>query len=539
MQIVNSFENINSKEYKGIAVAIGNFDGVHQGHQVLLSKFAISCKTKRLLPVVLTFFPHPNIYFANKDIQILLTDRKNKYLKINELGIENVVELEFQKDLQQLSAKCFLERFIINEDRIKLIQLGHDFKLGAGKESAKDILNELVAGRNITIDAETPFLIDGEICSSSLIRRKIFESGDITEANNLLGHKYMVCGTVIRGRGIGTKELFSTMNIQVDKNRLIPKNGVYITRTKIKNKEYESITNVGTNPTVTNDMEVSVETHVFYYNENVYESEIEVVFEKRLRDEFKFKDVIELKGQIASDIKVCKSYFREMNGISLALLGKDISHSRSQEMYEKILCKSINYTLIDCKSEAEIPTLSKLSEKYHGLSITAPYKKYFINETQLSSPTLKSINCIHLNQEKQLSTNTDYYAVKKIIERYIEQGITIINILGDGAMGKLTSDVCLELKITPQTFSRKLDNLDSVRDFILKDEYKTLLINACSREFCFSLLDTENYHFWDMNYNLDHHTKLFKNTAIKYVDGSEMLELQAKNAVSFWNLNKT
>jgi riboflavin kinase/FMN adenylyltransferase len=537
MQVVNDIEKIQCSGYDGIAVAIGNFDGVHLGHQALLSHFVNNCKEQKMMPVVLTFIPHPNIFFSDKNIEILLTDKDEKESKIKSVGVKAIVELAFNIELQQLTAKEFLENHILGNENIRMIHLGHDFKLGAGKEDAKSVLKELVSKRKFYISEEDPLLINGEICSSSLIRKKISKIGDVELTNELLGHKYCLSGNVIRGKGIGTKALFSTINIETKVNRLIPLHGVYITKTKVNDQIFESITNIGTAPTVTDSNQLSIETHVFHFSEDVYDSKVHIFFEKRLREEIKFESIDALKTQISIDINECKEFFRNQNGISLALIGKNISHSRSQEMYEKILKKSINYKLIDCKTIDEIPTLSELSDHYSGISITSPYKKHYLREVETAPLNLESINCIDLSKENKFATNTDSLAVQEILLNYLDQGVKSIFILGDGAMSSMTHDLCSKLGVKAKILSRRIGNIDDLAD-IIENDYHSLVINTCAREFQFKLLNIEDYHFWDMNYNLEHHTNLFKNTLVNFKDGSEMLEIQAKNAVSFWNLNK-
>lgn len=227
-----------------------------------------------------------------------------------------------------------------------------------------------------------------------------------------------------------------------------------------------------------------------------------------------------------------------MKKIKLALIGKNISHSKSQMMYEDLLGRKIDYTLIDCQHSKDIPTISELREQYMGVSITSPYKEHFLKELILEPEQLIAINCLNFKADKTIGTNTDYLAVIEIVNRYVEKkGIRHFGIIGDGVMGKITKLALESLRLEATIFSRSLGNLNEIESFTSIKPEQTLLINCCSREYKFTPIKVKNYYFWDMNYNLDHHRELFKEIDAEYEDGLDLLKNQAKYALKVWNLN--
>jgi shikimate dehydrogenase len=218
----------------------------------------------------------------------------------------------------------------------------------------------------------------------------------------------------------------------------------------------------------------------------------------------------------------------------MALIGKDISHSKSKEMYEKLLGETVDYHLLDYKSESEIPGLEDLLLKYPRISITAPYKSFVYRRcSQVLSNDLKleSVNAIKLIEDKIVGINTDLKAFSHIFNRdFISRDHIII--LGDGNMSLMIQAFLCSRDIEFLVLSRRKDNLDKLETLI--DE-NTLVINCCSREYVCSAKLPSGTYFWDMNYSFSSHQKNFSQAQITYRDGLELLELQANFALSFWN----
>lgn len=224
--------------------------------------------------------------------------------------------------------------------------------------------------------------------------------------------------------------------------------------------------------------------------------------------------------------------------LRLALIGKNIAHSKSEEVYKNLVNTPFEYELLDYESELLIPTLNSLFEKFQGISITAPYKSSFTKQIKdLSEHGI--VNCLRLNNGVVEATNTDFLAVKEILERYLNCGVSKIRILGDGSMSQICQKILHSKNISFEIFSRRKNNLDLVSKNLDKPDFSCLIINTCSRDFRLSHSSTWGYHFWDMNYDMSSHRELFSRVNVSYFDGLEQLELQAKYALSFWNLDCT
>lgn len=223
---------------------------------------------------------------------------------------------------------------------------------------------------------------------------------------------------------------------------------------------------------------------------------------------------------------------------NLGLVGKNISHSKSQEMYERILGEVVNYHLFDYQESSSICTLESLFEKYslEGLSITAPYKKHFINEVRFLDEDIAKIgliNCIGKKGSQFFATNTDLSACIEILDKMFEWGYENFILLGSGAMAEMTDFIFKKKKKELNQFSRReygdLTYLD-----LSYFEGKTLVINATSREFVFKGRLPKGATFWDYNYSHLNQEKEIKEE-YEYIDGIELLELQARHALKFWS----
>ena len=224
----------------------------------------------------------------------------------------------------------------------------------------------------------------------------------------------------------------------------------------------------------------------------------------------------------------------------LALLGKNIAHSKSQKMYEGILKREISYELIDCKTQEEIPALNKIFDQNLGLSITSPYKEVFLDQCKLedSVKTLKAINCIRKKDNEFQGTNTDYMACIHILKKKKEIGDIEVFILGDGAMSRVVEAACSELVLNVNVLSRKKNKDFFEMSFLEypKLEFKFyLIVNTCSRDYVFKNQLPEYFSFWDLNYDFPAHHYL-KEKLAAFEDGLELLELQASFALDFWSI---
>lgn len=224
----------------------------------------------------------------------------------------------------------------------------------------------------------------------------------------------------------------------------------------------------------------------------------------------------------------------------LALVGKNISHSKSKKMYEELLLREVDYSLLDFESESKISSIEELMNCYEGLSITAPYKKHFLEKVKISDfcKTISSINCIRKQNNIIEGTNTDYLAVEKILNRDMKKMSPDIVILGNGSMSRMTRIILdqmgLPYELLYRSVNQEIDSLDLNQFF--KGSGKPLIINTCSRDFIFKGKVPLNAIFWDYNYDFAPH-QYISTVCDSYIDGLELLKLQAKFALDFWSIS--
>lgn len=288
------------------AVAIGNFDGIHKGHQALLKKTVEGAVSQSLTPAVLTFFPHPvEVLNPQKKLEQLTTTSERLAL-MESLGIQFVCVAQFDKVLKELSAEKFFEQYLVLGLKAKAIYVGYNFRFGKDRVGDTDLLRKLCDKYKIALKVLDP-VSEGPKVSSSLIREKI-SLGDMEQATKLLGRPYSISGMVKPGDGRGKQLGFPTANLYCAAEKILPKNGVYVSRVRWQRQLYRAITNVGVRPTfhAPNSPKL-VEVHILDLNARLYDESLELEFLSFVRDEMKFSSVEELKEQIEKDISVSKN----------------------------------------------------------------------------------------------------------------------------------------------------------------------------------------------------------------------------------------
>lgn len=290
-----------------IEVTIGNFDGVHLGHREFLSRIHQNCKLTKSKFVVITFIPHP-VQILKAHTGFLINTFMERRELLAQCGVDYLLEINFTRDFSTLLPEEFLDKFVFSFSGIEKIYLGHDFVFGANKKGDYQLAKSLCEKKKIKLVLQDEFRLDNRAISSSITRMAI-SSGEMEKANSLLGRPYFLSGRVIKGQGRGKQIGFPTANMDYDKELIIPAGGVYITRTTIHDMTYNSVTNIGINPTFNMGQVVNIETHLLDFNRDIYGEEMRVAFLKKLRDEKKFSSVNDLIFQIESDVKTAKVYF--------------------------------------------------------------------------------------------------------------------------------------------------------------------------------------------------------------------------------------
>tara|TARA_B100000900_G_scaffold133532_1_gene113078 strand:- start:2203 stop:3087 length:885 start_codon:yes stop_codon:yes gene_type:complete len=277
------------------AATIGNFDGVHLGHQELIDKIKQAAKKNNLKTKVITFNPYPFEFFQWKKKRILSEFDKNDLL--NKLGIDEIKSIKFDEEFRNQTAEDFFINTLVKEN-IKFLSVGKDFKFGKDRAGDIELLNELCISNNIELHVLDDFKANTVKVSSTLVR-ELLAKNDFIQASKLLGRPYAISGNVIKGKSLGKRLSTPTANIDID-NVEFCFNGVFLGRITIENKSFFCIVNFGPKPTF-DDYRQSLEAHILDFDENIYDHALSIEFLCKIRDQVKFNSVEELKIQINDD----------------------------------------------------------------------------------------------------------------------------------------------------------------------------------------------------------------------------------------------
>lgn len=305
-----SFEDLNIQEE--LFLTIGNFDGIHRGHQQVLNNLTTDSKISKTKSAILSFNPHPKIFFNNEK-NFLINSKEKKISILKNLNIDYLIDLKFDNELTQLSFSEFEQNILLNKLAIKRLYLGKDFRYGNQRKGNLETLRSLCNAYNIKLE-ELELLNDNssdEKISSSKVRQ-FLKNGEIEKANEYLIEKFSITGKVIlgdqRGRTIG----IPTANLKFPINIIKIPYGVYAVQIKLSDNIHFGIVNFGMRPTFHKQTSI-VEVHIFDFEEDIYGKEIEVLFLSKIRDEQKFNGIKELLNQITLDITVAKKILKYGN----------------------------------------------------------------------------------------------------------------------------------------------------------------------------------------------------------------------------------
>ena len=296
------YRSIEELSLQNTWLTIGVFDGVHRGHQEILSKLTAGAHQNGAPAVVLTFWPHPGIVLGKRANLKCLTTPDERAELLGELGVDAVVTQPFDLEFANLSAQEFMTRISQNLN-LRSLWIGYDFALGHNREGNFARLTELGKELGYSVQAIDAVVNGADVLSSSLIRQRIRE-GDVSHATENLGRFYSLSGPVVHGDGRGRKNNIPTANIDYPKGKVIPAFGVYACWAWIGGEKHPAAVNIGINPTFTPDKETpNVEAHILDFDRELYGEELKLEFVERLRDEMKFEGVDALLKQIHADIQ--------------------------------------------------------------------------------------------------------------------------------------------------------------------------------------------------------------------------------------------
>jgi phosphoribosyl 1,2-cyclic phosphate phosphodiesterase len=292
-------------------LAIGNFDGIHLGHQAILRATVERARALNAVSTALTFDPSPRKVLHPESAPLRLSTNAQRMEWFNALGLEAVVVLPFTLDLARLSPNEFVEQILVRDLRVKAVLVGENFRFGHKQGGDVKLLTELGNKHGFAVVIVPPVVYRGEVVSSTIIRREI-AAGDVSHAARLLGRPFALTGEIVTGTGTGRRVTFPTLNLSPEQE-LLPARGVYITRACLEGetRSYRSVTNIGMRPTF-NGSSLSVETHLLDAQPAGTPKRMEVRFWKRLREEKKFSGPEELRAQIAADIARASKFFSSL-----------------------------------------------------------------------------------------------------------------------------------------------------------------------------------------------------------------------------------
>lgn len=294
---------------KGTVVTLGTFDGVHLGHQKILSKVTEASKSLDLDSLVLTFHPHPRTVLQDGTDLKLLNSIEEKIELLDTCAIEHLIIHPFDKAFSRLTAEEFVSSVLVKQFNVKKIIIGYDHRFGRNRTAT--IADLIEFGETFGFDVEQISAEEiNEITISSTKIRNALQNGAIQIANQYLGYPYRITGTVIKGQQLGRTIGFATANINLTSlDKLIPCNGVYIARASLQNKTYEGVMNIGMRPTVDGQTQ-HIEIHLFDFNASIYDEKITIELLEYIRPEQKFEHLDALKSQITADKETAIRYFQ-------------------------------------------------------------------------------------------------------------------------------------------------------------------------------------------------------------------------------------
>ncbi|MGH9746332.1 MAG: bifunctional riboflavin kinase/FAD synthetase [Candidatus Acidiferrales bacterium] len=298
------------EQRKFTAVTIGNFDGVHLGHQRILRGVAERSLETDTTSAVLTFYPHPARILRPEHAPPLLMTLSQRLRAFESAGIDAALVLPFDAELAKVNAEEFVRRFLVETLRARTVMVGANFRFGHKQAGDVKLLEELGLRWDFEVQTVPPVVLDGTVVSSTAVRNAVRE-GEMELAARLLGRPFALAGEIKTGTGQGRKLVVPTLNLATEQECL-PKYGVYATETVVGGKTYRSATNIGVRPTF-DGHRLAIESHLFEFSDSLTGGPMEVRFWKRLRDERKFSGPEALREQVLRDISEAQAYFATLS----------------------------------------------------------------------------------------------------------------------------------------------------------------------------------------------------------------------------------
>lgn len=313
MRIFRDFEGLD--EIVNPVITIGTFDGVHLGHQKIISQLNKEAEAIGGESVLLTFYPHPRmvLYPESHGLKLIQT-QVEKIEKLKRTGLDNIVIIPFTKKFSRMTALEFVRDILVHKMHVKRLVIGYDHQFGKNREGSIEFLKSISDTYGFEVDEIEAQEVDEVNISSTKIRNAIIE-GDIELANKFLGEPFELSGRVVKGNQLGSELGFPTANLDIESElKLLPANGVYAVQVTLPDgSERKGMMNLGKKPTVKDDDQVSVEINLFDFDEKLYDQYLTVRLLSRVRSEEKFSSLEELREQIVKDEDTIRNYFNTVS----------------------------------------------------------------------------------------------------------------------------------------------------------------------------------------------------------------------------------
>ncbi len=294
------------KRFSSSIITLGNFDGLHLGHQELIKKIIKRAEETASLSMVVTFRPHPLKILAPDKCPPLISIYEEKIRLLEELGIDVLVKIPFSLEFAAMEPRDFVKNVLCDLLGAKEIFVGYNYRFGKGRKGDIRMLKELGEEFGFVVREIEQVSLNGEVISSTRIRQ-LLKNGEVEAAAKFLGRPYALCGIVVKGDGRGKGLGFPTANI-ASRHAIIPSNGVYAVKFFVRDRLYNGVVNIGMRPTFETKT-LAIEVHIFDFDEDIYGEEVTIYFIRKIREEKKFSGPEELKTQIRKDIEEAKAVF--------------------------------------------------------------------------------------------------------------------------------------------------------------------------------------------------------------------------------------
>ena len=306
MQLVRGLHNLRP-QHRGCAATIGNFDGVHRGHQAILARLRERARELGVPSCVVIFEPQPREYFSPQTAPARLARLRDKVQLLADEQVDLVLCLAFNKRLSQLSASEFVDTILIDGLGVKHLEVGDDFRFGCDRVGDFDFLTQAGSLQGFTVEAAQTVEMDGIRVSSTQVR-KALAAADFERAGQLLGRPFCIEGRVLHGQKLARQLGWPTANVQL-KRRRVPLTGVYLVSVEIDGKTRPGVANIGVRPTVAGDGSAHLEVHLLDFAGDLYGRHLTVAFHHKLRDEQRFASLEALKSAIDADVAAARAHW--------------------------------------------------------------------------------------------------------------------------------------------------------------------------------------------------------------------------------------